>query len=446
MTMWTPTLQGSDPKYKQLADAIADAISDGSLEPGTRVPTHRELANRLGVTVGTVTRGYDEARRRGLLTGEVGRGTFVRGSSSPAPTFPFPRASEARIDLSLNLPPARRDTRRSTAIEAIARDGGLAGCFDYQPPEGALRHRRAGAQRISETGLETAPDDIVVTAGGQHALTVAFAGAARPGATVLCEELTYPGFLVLARLFAWNVVEVKMDAQGLCPTALDAACRKHSPAAIYCAPTLQNPTARTQPISRRKQVAAVLDQYRVALVEDDTYGYLLKKPLPPLATYMSRGAFYLHSLSKCVAPGLRIAYLRVPPELREATVAAVTATTLMASPILAEIASTWIEDGTAAEFEAETRDEMTKRRRIARKVLGDAADVQRDSGLHLWYELPEPWRASDFVDEALARGVAVTSPDSFLAGRAAAPHPVRVCLGPAASLHQRERGLGILAA
>src|SRR5205809_5072427 len=104
MTMWRPDLESRPgPLYLAIVDALAADVSSGTLKPAGRMPTHRDLAESLGVTVGTVSRAYAEAARRGLVTGEVGRGTFVRRRSLPTgATEPRP---SGLLDLSQNHPP-----------------------------------------------------------------------------------------------------------------------------------------------------------------------------------------------------------------------------------------------------------------------------------------------------------------------------------------------------
>ena len=143
MTMWQPRMEGRPgPRYRAIAEAIAEDAARGRLRPGSQLPTHRDLADRLGVTVGTVTRAYAEAARRGIVTGEVGRGTFVRGTGAESPGFRFASQAEAGlIDMSVNLPPAPPDP--GGPRPGPHHDRGL--CRARHPPRLRARGRLAGA-------------------------------------------------------------------------------------------------------------------------------------------------------------------------------------------------------------------------------------------------------------------------------------------------------------
>ena len=158
MTIWAPEMtERPGPRYLAIADAIADDLSGGRLAPGARLPTHRDLADRLGVTVGTVSRGYAEAARRGLLSGEVGRGTFVRH----LPDLAVPSASDAFVDLSLNYPPAPAGETQRNALQAtlqlLAGRSDVGALLGYPSEGGLATHREAGAAWIAESGLAARP-------------------------------------------------------------------------------------------------------------------------------------------------------------------------------------------------------------------------------------------------------------------------------------------------
>jgi len=446
--MWQPRLEGrSGPRYRAIAEAIAEDAVRGRLRPGSQLPTHRDLADRLGVTVGTITRAYAEAARRGIVTGEVGRGTFVRGGAGELAGFRFAAQAEAGlIDMSVNLPPAPPNpVALAQALTTIAAYSGLGSLLDYAPEGGSPEHREAGASWISRSGFEVPPDRVLVSSGSQLGMTAVLSGLLRPGDLVVTEALTYPGMKALASLLHLRLQGLAMDDHGLRPDALRAACRTGSVKALYCVPTLHNPTTSVMPEARRREVVAIARQHDVLIVEDDVHGSLLEDRPPPLAALAPENTVHLSGTAKTLAPGLRIGYVLAPKALVPRLAAAIRTTTWMAAPLLAEIASVWIRDGTADRIVAGNRKESAARHKLARSVLGRFQIQAHPAAHHLWLRLPEGRRSEAFTEQARRAGVAVTPAQAFAVSPGAAPRAVRVCLGVARDRAQLEKGLRILA-
>jgi len=442
MTIWAPALRPSGPRYLAIAEALENDVREGRLAGGDRLPTQRALAERLGVTVGTVTRGYAEAARRGLLDGEVGRGTFVR-SRHAHPEEP------GVVDLSHNHPPVPPgDTLRAAlaaTLGALTRSPGVADLLAYPPDGGDPSHREAGAAWLSRSGLEVDPTRVLVSSGSQHALAALLASRFRPGDRILAESCTYPGLKAAAELLHLRLEGLAMDAEGLVPEAFESACRRGGARGLYCVPTIQNPTAAVMPSARREAIATIARRHDVAVIEDDIHALLPEVRLPPISALLPELSYHVTTTSKSLAPGLRIAYLLGPPGEEARLQAAIRATTWAASPLMAEVASAWIRDGTAEKLLEERRREAASRQRLAAEVLHGVDFRAHPFGYHLWLTLPEPWRADAFVTELARRGVAVTPAEVFAVGRSAAPHAVRVGLGGGTSREQLRAALETLA-
>lgn len=455
MTKWIPDLaQRSGPRYLAIADAIAADIRAGRLRTGERLPTHRDLAYRLGVTTGTVTRAYAEAERRGFIAGEVGRGTFVQDLRTASGGFPAGAAAQllesdvadeaGPIDLSVNYPVREASDRMvGDTLKALADEPGIAALLDYHANRGLPRHRAAGVKLIRKSGLETTAERVIVTCGAQHAMSVAFAALARPGDVVLTEALTYPGMKLIAGMMQLRLHGVPTDDQGLLPDAFETACRTMQPKALYCMPTLHNPTVVTMPEARRREIARIAEAHGVAIVEDDIYGFLDPGAPPPLSHFAPGVGHYVLSVSKCLAPGLRAGFLSVPPGDSSAYVAAVRSTVWMAPPLAVEIAARWIEDGTGDRLSAMLTETATRRQRLVQERLAGFDYVTAPHSLHGWLTLPDPWRASQFAAEARSRGVLVTSAEAFVVARPA-PQAVRICVGTVRTRECLMRGLDTL--
>ncbi|MEQ9124453.1 MAG: aminotransferase class I/II-fold pyridoxal phosphate-dependent enzyme, partial [Alphaproteobacteria bacterium] len=259
MTIWTPALAADKPADIALADAIARDRAAGALRPGTKLPPHRTLAHALGLTVGTITRGYAEATRRGLVRGEVGRGTFVIDSALEPPSDSLFVRRGALGDDILNLTITRPVLGGLTAplraaLAALAA-GDIASFVDYGPPEGLPAHRTAIADWLRRRDAPVGPEQIAIASGAQNALALAAAGLLRPGDAVAVDPLTYPGFKTAAGLFGLNLVAVAGDGAGMDPAALAEAARTPGVTAVSLRPNLPNATRTRMPAERRQRRA-----------------------------------------------------------------------------------------------------------------------------------------------------------------------------------------------
>ena len=439
------------PRYLAIADAIGEAISGGEIEAAAKLPTHRDLAYRLGVTVGTVSRAYAEAERRGLVTGEVGRGTFARGGgealAGPDATLTIPETSPpGMIDLGLNVPAwTVAAPYLGRTLAELARINDLSPLIRYEPDTGRPSHRAAAARWVGSIGLDVPPERIVVTCGAQHGMLIALMALAGPGDVLLTEELTFPGMTALASQLQLRLHGVSVDDEGIDPDAFAAACRATGGKVLYCIPTHQNPTTATMSEERRRAVIAVARRHGVTIIEDDIYGFFPESRPIPMAAMAPEQVFFVTSTAKCMAPGLRIGYGIPPAHLMDRAAANIRMTTWFAPSLGAEIATRWITDGTAGRLLAWQRKELAERHALARRILPEGLAASQPSSLHLWLTLPDPWRGEAFAAELRRRGVIATSAETFAAGRGHLPHAVRLCLCGVAERRQVERGLEIVA-
>jgi DNA-binding transcriptional MocR family regulator len=435
MTMWLPKLQGRRrPVYRAIADAIDEDVQNGVLRAGARLPPHRDLADHLGVTVTTITRAYTEASRRGLISGHVGRGTFIRG-------LEHDEVADERglLDLSINILMPDKEVATLGAHMFQRRMLPWTQLLGYAPRRGHLRHRQAMATWLARQGMFADPERIALTAGAQHGIACTFAGLLKPGETVLMEELTYSGARLLARHTHLKVRGVAIDAEGLRPDALDAACRASRARVLYCMPRLQNPTSAVMSEKRRRQIAAIADRHRLIVIEDDTYGFASPEPFP-LAKLIPERTVFVTSLSKSLFPGMRLGCVVAPPSLLEKITEAIWATMIMASPIGADLLCGWIEDGTGARIVEWKRHEVAARQQMLKRLLDGERYLTQPTSPHAWVALPPRWSADAFVAQARARGVIVNSSSEFAVGDQV-PRYVRVCLGPARTRAGLEQAL-----
>jgi len=418
--MWLPNIEGRPgPVYRAIANAIDEDVQKGILRAGARLPPHRDLADHLGVTVTTVTRAYVEAARRGLTSGHVGRGTFIRGEPEEHPGNV--------VDLSINILMPDKEVAALESRVFQRRALPWNELLGYARPQGHQRHREAMAAWLDKTGLPIAPDRIVLTAGAQHAMHAAFSVVTQPGDTVLVEDLTYSGMRSLAQQMHLKLRGVAMDAEGLRPDALDTASRTSRARVLYCMPRLQNPTSAIMSERRRKQIAAVAERQRLTVIEDDVYGFLSPERTP-LASLLPDRTLFVTSVSKSLFPGIRLGCVAAPSPFIEKLSAAVHTTMIMTSPIGGDLFCGWMEDGTATRISDWKCHEIAARQVIARRVLAGLRMQSHQSSAHIWLHLPQRWSSDGFAAELRARGVIINASREFAA---AEQHPaaVRLCLG-----------------
>ncbi|ACL61690.1 PLP-dependent aminotransferase family protein [Methylobacterium nodulans] len=448
MESWSPTIAaGAGPKYLAIVKALADDIRSGRLSPGARLPPQRALAKHLDVDLTTVTRAFNEARRMGLIDASAGRGSFVRGSALPSASLPRPDPSGS-VDFSMNMPPQPAEARLAERIEAgLSRLAGSPGFLDrmqYQDSAGNLADRAAAAEWLGRRLGPVPLQRILVAGGAQAALAAVLAVVLRPGDTLCVPALTYPGLRMAAERRGGRLMPVACDDAGVIPAAFLACCRSERPRALYLVPTLDNPTTATLPPDRRERIAQIARAHGVTIIEDDAYGALPPDAPAPLAALAGDITWHIATLSKCVSPGLRIAYVAVPGTNEAVRLAAeLRAISMMASPLAAALASQWIAQGDLDRIIAAIRRENGLRQAVARETLRDLDLQAHPCGHHLWLRLPAPWRRGEFGAHARQLGLSVIVSDAFAVGPA--PEAIRISLGAAPDCETLRYGLSLLA-
>lgn len=437
--MWTPELDESGPAYLAITRALEADIGAGRLPDGTRLPTHRSLAERLGVNVGTVSRAYAEARRRGLVVGEVGRGTFVRRGLD---TF-GPAADDRVVDLGVNLPLSEPAPDLPAALGRLGAGSEveLHPVTHYGDPAGSPRARAAGAAWLATVGVAAEADQVLVCNGAQHGILVALGAFAGPGEAVLAESLSYPGFRAAATLLGVRVRGVAVDQEGIVPDALEAACVDR-PRLLYFTPDLQNPTGSRLSAARREAVVELARRYDLWLVVDDIQGPMLDRVVS-IAELAPERTITIAGVSKVLLPGLRTAFVSAPSSVRSRLAEVLWASTWAGSPLGALLAARWIEDGTAERMALLRRKEMDRRHALAHRCLPGLALDSQPGAYHAWLRLPAGASASTVSQRLLEAGVQVITADRFLVNPSAGPAPeaLRLSLSAPRSHAMLRRGL-----
>ncbi len=433
MTIWSQFPAKLDrPAYRSLANLITDAIKKGQLEVGEKLPPHRELAYQLSISVQTVSRAYDLLIRRGMISGQVGRGTFV--NARPVETIaPYLSAGlgEPLIDFS-NSKPVAGQIHLGKMRKALADLSGTlphSAVFSFRPANALRPYQVAATLWLERCGVVCAPERILMTNGSSSAMTTALLTAVEPGSTIATDEVCHHPLMRMSQYLNFDLLGLQGDGEGITPEALDFACREKTVKTLFILPNGLSPKPVTMGLERRKKLVEVARAYDLQIIENDAWGPLQPRRVPPIVELAPERTFYFTSLTKCIMPGLRHGYLVVPESQAPAAANRHLAADWIATPLMAEIAAKWIEDGTADELVSWQRSALARRNALALEVLSAVSLNSSANGLHVWMTLPPEWSEDAFIDAARQRGVLVAPGSAF-----ALPHKdiqpgIRICLG-----------------
>ena len=460
-TIWIPDLSRHDgPKYRALTEALRADVAAGVLPAGAQLPTVRDLAWRLSVTPGTVARAYREAVAEGLLQARVGRGTFVAERTRHLPPLrlapstglidpPFGVEPLPRPDILDMRSPSLPEVGQARAFcEALERLGSRIGrdwlTCPGQEHEAPLR---AGVCRWLDDRdvgpLE--PGHVMLTLGGQNAISLvmdACLSGDRP--VVLVEDLAFPGFRYAARLARAEVVPVVMDAEGICPDALEIACRTHRPQLLCLMPEAQNPTAGRMGLERRQRIVEVARRHRLQIIEDECYAPTTS-PFPGLRALAPERTWYIGSFSKTISAALRFGYALSPVGQGDAARLVVHHNHFALPQPLSALCLDLFASGAARAIRSAVQAEITTR--LARVVdrLGPFGPKWQPGIPFVWMHLSQGWRASSFARHAEEAGILLRAADQYALINGRVPHAVRLALPCDVPIARVEMGLDRLA-
>ncbi|RVD71272.1 MAG: PLP-dependent aminotransferase family protein [Mesorhizobium sp.] len=426
MTNWLPDLSsGSGPLYQRLADSIESDIDKGVIDAGAKLPPQRDLAYDIGATVGTVGRAYQLLRERGLVSGEVGRGTYVLAQRAENPKVELELAAQGTRPIDAPSGKLRFD---STAAPDVGQGAIIAeilartaedhphdiSSYTRDFPE---RWYEAGSRWLSRNSFRPSPDSIVPTLGTHAAVMAAIAALTMPGDYVVFEHLTYSQISRSAGLIGRRTALVATDNEGVDPEDFERVCAQKHPKVMFLMPTAKNPTLVTMPAERRQAIAQIAREYNVALIEDDLYGDLTDDPTPLLAEYAPERTIVAGGLSKSVAAGVRGGWLSCPPAYRHRIRVAHKMMTGGLPFLLAEVGTRLVMSGQAGDIRKHCIAEIQARIAIVRETLEGFDFEARDKVPFVWLTLPDPWLSGTFKNACLAQGVLIDDEDEFKAGR-----------------------------
>lgn len=444
--MFIPDISGrSGPKFIALADAFAEVIESGELKPETKLPPQRILSYRLGVTVGTVTRAYQELEQRGLTEPKVGSGTYVRDRETEQSDFYHPASEQEGIDLALCRPLLLSQPKHlAKALEELCHEPvAQTAVLGYYSADGILGHNQTLQQWLM-TKFDTDIDArrLLWTYGGQHGLSTIIHAITRPKETILCEGLCYPEFIHACQQAERKLVPVKMDEQGLDPDDLVLHCKRHRPKLLYLTPAIQNPTGVQLTDSRKLKIIEICRRYKVLIIEDDVLYCPPEHRKSPLVAIAPDITLYVSSFSKYFAGGLRVGFMILPLSLTEPLQRSLRASCMHVSPLMIDLVCRWLTNGAMQAVDEEIAMELKARHRIWKAAFPKVSIGV--PGYNVWLPLPEPLTGYQFSRLLQENGVRVREAEMFAVGRYEVPAAVRISLASPLSRPQLQTALDIV--
>ncbi len=417
-------------RYKAVVDRYAQAIRSGQLPAGSRLPTHRTLAAGERLSLATATRVYRELEEMGLVSGETGRGTFVRDLSLPPGHGVDQQVVAADVvDLNFNYPslPEQGDALRE-ALRQLAMAGDIDSHLRYQPHAGRLAERDIIARHLTCQHFAPDAENVLIVNGAQHGLAVTVMGLLRPGDVVAVDALTYSGFKVLAALYHLELAAIPCRPEGPDLQALHTLCQQRRVRAVYTMPTLHNPLGWVLNTGQRQALADLARQHDLLIIEDAAYARLVSHPPPPVVSYAPERTVYVTGFSKNIATGLRVGVVISPPRYRPEIERAIRATTWNTPTLISSLICAWIEDGTVACFETQKRQDARQRQQVARELLCGLPVVSHPDSYFVWLPLGEESRADRLANALMERRISVSTAEPFCVS-ATIPQALRIALG-----------------
>lgn len=435
-------------RYQELADFIARLVDRGTLLPGSRVPSLRQISHERGMSLATALQAYRLLEDRGVLEARPQSGYYVARSAyarleapaiSKTPSTPstvslaaavlrlFENASDPSLvplGCAVPSPELLAAGRLDRFLARAARDRGVERNA-YAPSRGDRALRRELARRAARWGGALSPDDIVLTCGCTEALALALQAVAQAGDTIAIESPTYFGVLHTLEVLNLRALELPTDPfTGVDPGALEQALRQQSIKACLLSSSLNNPLGCTPTDDRKLQLLRILTQQRVPLIEDDIYGDIFfgeRRSTPFSALDAAADVIYCSSFSKTVAPGYRIGWM-TPGRHMQRVLERKMASTLSGLPLTQGAFADYLASGGydrhLRRIRGVFRDNLERMSQAISRFFPEGTRVSRPSGgFVLWVELPRRIDTRELFDQALERGICFAPGDVFSATR-----------------------------
>lgn len=436
---WKPDLENAEPIFKQIMRYFEERIISGELPPDSRIPSERGLAEELGLNRSTISMAYDELRATGLIRSVRGKGTRVSedlwgvipsripnwsqytSKGTFLPTLPLDRRIQEASNMSGIINLARSELSADllpiSEVHQLLKNLSVTASLGYSDPRGDLNLRTTLVSHLNELyGIRVEPDQIMITSGAQQSMHLITQCLLAPGDSIALEGPSYAYSLSLFTSAGLRLFRIPTDEMGLQPDEVIRLHRKHKIRMLFINPTFQNPTGTTLTLERRRRLLDICNELRLPIVEDDAYSALtLDEKIEPPSSLFSmedgeRNVIYLGSMSKTVAPGMRIGWIVGPVSVIERLADAKQQMDLGTSAIAQQLAQTFLESGEWARNLVKLKKTLSfSRDRMISALhcfVGEKATwTVPHGGYHLWCRTNVQARDSEILERGIRNKV-----------------------------------------
>lgn len=425
------------PMYISIAELLEKDIQNGKIAPNTKLPPQRELADFLDINLSTITRAFQLCEMKGLIYGTVGKGTFISAHTPISER----KQQNTLIPFGAIQPYYQFNHIVADITKEILNHKDAQMLFEFDHTVITQYHKKVAQKWLSQYGIDTDENNMIITSGTQNALIITLLSLFHAGDKIAVDNFTYFNLIQLAKQLSIQLVGIEIDKNGMLPEALEKQCSILNIKGVYLMPCCSNPTAITMPLERRKEISNIIKKRNIMLIEDDAYGFTLQNKTMPMFSMIPENTIYLHSLSKSLVAGVRVAYLVFPEHFKKIFLNTMNNVNLKSPLLNAEIITKLIESGTAYHIIHKKCMLSEKRNQIYQKYFLKPNNMH---SLFQWLPLPNHDNGYRFEIQAEKNGVKVFCSDRFAVGNTNHFSAIRIALCSPSTTAQLEHGLKII--
>ncbi len=442
---WKPNISTiSGPLYKALADLLEEDIQNGTLKPGDKLPPQRELADFLDVNLSTISRAFKLCEQKGLISGAIGKGTYISSDANVNSTLLNPANTKNLIEMGATYPPYAQNKYVIKFIENMLHQPNSDKFLEYSSPCGTLPQRLSGVKWLKKLNLNATEENVLLASGGQNALCAVLSSLFQSGERIGTDPLIYSGLKTLAKMLGIQLVPIMQEMNEMSPIALKNYCKNNELKGIYLIPDHQNPTTHSMSLKTRKEIADIAKEYNLIIIEDGINSMLIENHIAPIAALAPDQTIYISSISKVLCAGLRVSFIATPHIYKKSLESALYNINMMVSPFNAEIVHQLINSPIGDKIVRERRNMIIERSTLTDTILNDFEILGDKYCNFRWLLLPEGWNGKIFETCAKNAGVQVYCAERFAIGNASVPAAIRISITAPKDLAELKRGLNIV--